>query len=401
MIEALQSQIKGMQNYATNMEKLSAAAVKSSDPNFKAIVKSIAEMGTDGAAYAQALVDAMNGDQQKFNEYLAMIGGEGSREEAQNNLAGVLTYVNNDFKTGMETGMEGAAHAFDKVFGGEKVKTGLQNFGNMILKSMQHEDTLVKKTNASAKSINTAFNGAGQNLKTTAKSSTDEAANYTTSTINGMILEPDVDKVVVSETVTGTAKAEITAGVSNVHGKVSKVTGGGTAGSAAKKDIEGKIDSLSGKVTTVSVAGSALSGIRSAISSFLQNNPVTAAIRAAVSGSSEHHADGGFTYKEQLSWLSEGDQPEVVIPLSTAKRQRALELYQETGQRLGVVRPTVSTMTIPQAGERVESIKFDAGKMYAACEAGARQGMENANIKIYIGEREAGRILRGMGVVFA
>ena len=401
MIEALQGQIKGMQNYATNMEKLSAAAVKSSDPNFKAVVKSIAEMGTDGAAYAQALVDAMNGDQQKFNEYLAMIGGEGSREEAQNNLAGVLTYVNNDFKTGMETGMEGAAQAFDKVFGGEKVKTGLQNFGDMILKSMQHEDTLVKKTNASAKSINTAFNGAGQNLKTTAKSSTDEAANYTTSTINGMILEPDVDKVVVPETVTGTAKAEITAGVSNVHGKVSKVTGGGTAGSAAKKDIEGKIDSLSGKVTTVSVAGGALSGIRSAISNFLQNNPVTAAIRAAVSGSTTEHADGGFTYREQLSWLSEGDQPEVVIPLSTAKRQRALELYQETGQRLGVVRPTVSTMTIPQAGERVESIKFDAGKIYAACEAGARQGMENANIKIYIGEREAGRILRGMGVAFA
>ena len=82
-------------------------------------------MGTDGAAYAEALVTAMNTDQEKFNEYLSMIGGEGSREEAQSNLANVLSYVNNDFKAGMETGMESAGAALDKVFSPEKIKTGM------------------------------------------------------------------------------------------------------------------------------------------------------------------------------------------------------------------------------------------------------------------------------------
>lgn len=48
------------------------------------------------------------------------------------------------------------------------------------------------------------------------------------------------------------------------------------------------------------------------------------------------HADGGFVNQEQLSWLAEGNNPEVVIPLSSAKRSRALSLYEQTGAALGV-----------------------------------------------------------------
>lgn len=398
LIDNLQGQIKGMRNYATNMETLSAAAAKSSDPNFKAVVKSIAEMGTDGAAYAEALVNAMNTDQEKFNEYLSMIGGEGSREEAQANLANVLSYVNNDFKTGMETGMEGAAQALGKVFSPDKMKTGMQNFGQMVLSSMQNEDNLVKKTNESATKINAAWNGAGQNLKNTSKSATDTASTYTQSTINGMNLKPEVKKVEVPTLVTDLAKQVITNNVSGIHGKISKVDGATSAGKAAKKDVEGQIDSMSGKVTSVSVAGGALSNVRSAISNFLANNPITTWIKANVT----KHAEGGFTYKEQLSWLSEGNQPEVVIPLSTAKRERAMELYQETGERLGVAQPTIATMNIPESSMNQDvRVRFDEAKMYAACAAGAKEGMESANIKIYIGDREAGRILRNMGVQFA
>lgn len=398
IIENLQGQIKGMRDYASNMKVLSEAAVKSSDPNFKAVVKSIADMGVDGAGYAQVLVDAMQNDKDKFNEYLSLIGGEGSREEAQSNLANVLSYVNNDFKTGMETGMEGAGAALDKVFSPEKIKTGMQNFGQMILTSMQNEDKLATKTTETAKKVNTAWNGAAQNLKDTSKSATDTATTYTETEINGMVLEPDVDKVVVPQTVTSSAKAEITSGVSNVHGNVSKVTGGAAAGKAAKTDIENKIDSMSGKVTSVSVSSGALSNIRSAVSNFLSNNPITAWINAHVT----KHAEGGFTNREQLSWLSEGNKPEVVIPLSTAKRSRAMQLYQETGERLGVAQPTVATINIPyEPAYGAYDLKFDAAKMYAAVAEGARKGISETTTTIMMGDREVARVLRNMGVQFA
>ena len=398
MIENLNGQIKGMRNYASNMETLSAAAAKSSDPNFKAVVQSIAEMGTDGAAYAEALVTAMNTDQEKFNEYLSMIGGEGSREEAQSNLANVLSYVNNDFKTGMETGMEGASAALDKVFSPDKIKTGMQNFGQMVLQSMQDEDKLVKKTGESATKVNAAWNGAGQNLKETSKSATDTASTYTQSTINGMNLKPEVKKVEVPTLVTDLAKQVITNNVSGIHGKISKVDGAGTAGSAAKTTIEGKIDSMSGKVTSVSVAGGALSNVRSAISTFLANNPITTWIKANVT----KHAEGGFTNREQLSWLSEGNQPEVVIPLSTAKRTRAMQLYQETGERLGVAQPTVATVNVPnETINGAFDLKFDAGKLYAAVAEGARKGISETKTTIMMGDREVARVLRDMGVQFA
>ena len=161
------------------------------------------------------------------------------------------------------------------------------------------------------------------------------------------------------------------------------------------------MNNMSGKVTNVSVSAGALSGLRTTISNFLQNNPLTAAIRAKLEAAG--HAEGGFTYKEQLSWLSEGNQPEVVIPLSAAKRDRALTLYEQTGQILGAATPYTATMSIPGGGASSGSVRvsFDAERMYAACAACAKQGMENADIRIYIGDREAGRILRNMGVQFA
>ena len=108
---------------------------------------------------------------------------------------------------------------------------------------------------------------------------------------------------------------------------------------------------------------------------------------------------GGFTYKEQLSWLSEGNQPEVVIPLAPAHRTEAMTLYRQTGEKLGVATYNQTYMQMPAASD--VSFTLDAQRIYDACAAGARDGMENADIKIYIGDREAGRILKGMGVKFA
>lgn len=49
-----------------------------------------------------------------------------------------------------------------------------------------------------------------------------------------------------------------------------------------------------------------------------------------------HYANGGFVDKEQLSWIAEGDKPEVVIPLDPGKRTRAMQLFAQTSELLGV-----------------------------------------------------------------
>ena len=392
----LQSQITGMNNYATNMQKLSAAAVKSSDPNFKALVKSVAAMGIGAAGEVDALVKAMETDQESFNEYVAMFGS--NYQTAIDNVAYVDSYVKNDFQTGIGKGMVAAKKSLDSVFGTGYMQKAARSFGDKIKTAMASSDQFSVNTQQNAQKINTAVNQSGTNLVNTAKTSTDAATTYTTTTINGMKLNPNVQKISVPKTVTQLARETITGSVQNIKGDVSQINGARAAGRDAKATAEAQMSSMSGKVTSVSVSSGALSNVRASISSFLANNPITTWIKAHVN--TTKHAAGGFTYKEQLSWLSEGDQPEVVIPLSSAHRSEAMTLYQQTGERLGIATPNRATMSVNSSSDNVR-ISFDAERLYAACAAGAKQGMENANIKIYVSEREAGRILRGMGVQFA
>lgn len=367
MRKNLKTQIEGMNNYADNMGKLSKAAVESSDPNFKALVQHLASMGIDAAGEVQTLVDAMENKPKLFNKYVAMFGED--YQTAIDNVAAIQTYVESDFTTGTQKGLVAVKNAFTNTFGKSGVQTVFQGFGKALINST--------------------------------KTSTDTATTYTTSKVNGMKLEPGVNKVQVPDTVIGLAKDTMNKGLDGVHGKVTKINGAGEAAKTAKTTAEGKLSTISGKVSKINVSSDALSSVRTSISNFLTNNPITTWIKAHISP--EKHADGGFTYTQQLSWLSEGNKPEVVIPLSSAKRQRALDLYQETGERLGVASPRIDTFSINDPTDETQNLRvqFDADKMYAACAAGAKSGMENADIRIYIGDREAGRILRNMGVAFA
>lgn len=392
----LQSQITGMQKYNSNMQKLTKAAVDSNDPNFKAFVKSLEEMGIGAAGEVDLIVKAMEDGSGDFNEILSLFGSE---QAEMDGLAETLAYVENDFTTPMDTLMTKAAGSLGKVFGDDTMKKGLKNFGGLVMGAVKENQKLEESASKTGKSVENTVDKAGKNLETTASTSSQSAKSSIEGEVGKADPKPEVKKVEVPKTVTDLAKSTITKSVNNVHGEVTKVDGGATAGKAAKSDIEGKIDNMSGKVTSVSVASGALSNIRTAISNFLQNNPITAAIKAAVT----KHAEGGFTYKQQLSWLSEGNQPEVVIPLASSKRARAMELYQETGQRLGVATPYTETMTMTQrdSGQTGVKVSFDTERLYAACAAGAKEGIENSHISIYVGEREVGRVMRGMGVVFA
>lgn len=370
MEKNLDSQIKGMQDYATNMGKLSKAAVKSSDPNFKAFVQALNEMGIGAAGEVQTLVNMMENEPERFNAYVAKFGE--NRQEAIDNVAGISTYIQNDFTNGIGMGLIAATGAFDKAFSKEQ----FQKLGKNILQFAQNS---------------------GKTIENSAKTSSKNASNTIETEINNTDPEPTVQKVEVPEKVITDTKNNINTGISALKGNVSAIATAAAA-SAAKTKIEGKIDSLSGTVTSVSVSQGALSNIKSAISGFLQNNPVTAWINANVLGKK---ADGGFTYREHLTWISEGNKPEVVIPLSSEKRDRAMSLYQQTGEILGVASPNVQSYTVPGGTTDRVKVSFNAERMYEAVAAGAKSGMENANISIYIDNREAGRILKGMGVAFA
>lgn len=397
MEKNLKSQITGMRNYATNMGKLSKAAVTSSDPNFKAFVQAVSEMGIGAAGEVETLVSMMENEPEKFNEYIRMFGED--YQTAIDNVAGITTYIQSDFTNGIGAGMLAAKQSLDTVFGKNAFQNGMKNFGNMVMGAVQKNKELEASAKQTGKSAETAAKNAGDTLKASADTSSKSAKTSIETNVGGANPKPEVKKVEVPKLVTDLAKQTIQNNVSNVHGNISKVNGASSAGSAAKSTIEGKLDSMSGKVTSVSVASSALTNIRSAVSNFLSNNPITAWIKANVT----KHAEGGFTYHEQLSWLSEGNQPEVVIPLASSKRARAMELYQETGQRLGVATPYTETMTMTQreSGPTGVKVSFDTERLYAACAAGAKEGIENSNISIYVDEREVGRVMRGMGVVFA
>ena len=65
---------------------------------------------------------------------------------------------------------------------------------------------------------------------------------------------------------------------------------------------------------------------------------------------------------------------------------------------------TIIPVILPLMGEISNSLfifNIDAEKLYAAVAEGAAAGMENANVRIYWNDREAGRIMRDMGVQFA
>ena len=49
-----------------------------------------------------------------------------------------------------------------------------------------------------------------------------------------------------------------------------------------------------------------------------------------------HNAAGGIVQGKQLSWLAEEGWPEAVIPFDPARRKRAISLWEQTGEKLGV-----------------------------------------------------------------
>ena len=142
-------------------------------------------------------------------------------------------------------------------------------------------------------------------------------------------------------------------------GYVKQVDGGDQAAMNAAGQMT-KIISvpMQGKVDRVEGAESAARDARSVMQSFLDNHPIIASVVERVTGGRVGgHADGGFVEQKQLSWLAE-EGAEVVIPLSAAKRGRAMDLYEQTGNILGV-----GSAVIPSGGNNTNITRNYGGNV--------------------------------------
>ena len=245
-----------------------------------------------------------------------------------------------------------------------RVKTNATNIVNSLFGLADEAGKAGQKTGAN---LEAGYAG----LEGTAKTAAEKASKASKEVIDNTEYDPKVDKVDVPESVT----------------------------KAAQTNIETNLKPTI-KVSSFSISD-ALTSARNAMQNFFNNNPITAILR---SGGVTKHEYGGFTDEEQLSWLSEGNKPEVVIPLSSSLRGRALDLFSQTGDILGVdtIPKERGSITMPVNPYTAPSeLKFDTEKLYEAIAQGAAAGRESANVKIYWNDREAGRIMRDMGVQFA
>ena len=401
ILENLNSQITGMTNYNSNMEKLTAAAVASNDPNFKAFVKAVSEMGIGAAGHVQALVDAMENDKGTFNEIVSSFDMfESTKERSANNTA----YIANDFQTKAQTIQNAWTGALKKI-GSSETFTKLKEAAKVTAANMKKEgDGVAVSATTNSNRTKLTWGAAYLSMYQSAQTTTAQTVSTTQTSINGMKLNPKISSIGVPVAVTSEAKATAQSRLDNMRGRLEKIEGAGSAASAAKQTASAGLQNIKGTME-ISNATSAAEKARSAIQNLFNNNPITSIIRT-VTQNVEKHAMGGIVEDESISWLAEGNNAEAVIPLE-AHRARALSLYDQVGTILGVNRATApqATVSMPvnENGYAATStpVSFDTDSLFAAVASAAKSGMESANVRIYWDGREAGRIMKDMGVQFA
>lgn len=213
--------------------------------------------------------------------------------------------------------------------------------------------TMETMAQGGAENINKAAE-AYANISTNAETAGQKAEEATQKTLQSfdgiqqsVIKAPTFDQEDAAQKATTTTQTmQNTFTQNQFTGYVKQVDGGDQAAMNAAGQMTKIIQvPMQGKVDRVDGAESAASAARSVMQSFLDNHPIIASVVERVTGGRiGGHADGGFVEEKQLSWLAE-EGAEVVIPLSAAKRGRAMDLYEQTGNILGV-----GSAVIPSGG---------------------------------------------------
>lgn len=366
----LKQQNADLKAYTENLAFIEKAALESGNENASGFVKYLHQVGIDGAAEVAAIAeDLRNGGTTMYE----IMDEWGNNNALSDNIA----------KT--------AADAQVVI---ERDMFGLVKIGNDKLKELGGAavaDVVTKGLTGLAGKITTAYTDA-QNA---ALKSTDTWVGRIQETINQKKISANLHALNVK-----TASQEAVP-------RIEKYASGGTADLAsvavkaaatvARTNLTNYMYGIGGVVTSVAWQ-SAASSAWNLIYNFFANNPISVAIKTIVSGlTGKGYATGGIVTKEHVARVAEGNKPEAIIPLAPESRARAMTLYQQVGTILRADSVGRQSASVPLPS--TPGLDLDA--LYSAVAAGAAEGLENANVRIYWDGREAGRIMRNMGVQFA
>lgn len=201
-----------------------------------------------------------------------------------------------------------------------------------------------------------------------------------------------------------TAKGTVENTLSNMKGVLGSIGNVASAASHAVSTGNSRLR-FTGHLSEITGAANAAASAKANAQAWLNGHPATLPVYSKTMNTIHPYANGGFITQEQIATVGEHNDPEVIIPLSTSKRARALSLFEQAGEILGVKAPDVKVKEQKVPNVRVPQPEpaplIDYNALYSAVATAARQGLQSANIKVYWNGREAGRIMRDMGVQFA
>lgn len=356
-----ESRRQAITNYAENLDKLMKWAEDSGSQTAKDYVAAIAEMGMGAAEEVEVLANAANEDLTFLAEqnYEATVSAKWAGE----NAAKAANNFRTEEQTKFNTFASNISNAINTKMGDNKIWNNFKANANAALKSQK--DTW-SKTELPAKvsvGIPTA----------------QELFGKKTAIQNGI----------------GTPKTNVSVGI----------PGNGTL-QELRRQVVKPFQGLTAKVA-VSVTGAAQAG-RDAASTIKRNaGTVYVPVAAKYSSAARPYATGGFVDEPTYTLTGEAG-PEVVIPLSSQMRTRALDLYEQTGEILGMNKASVgmTSISLPDVQDQTISILskqagIDFDKLYTVVATAARYGIMSANIRLISKDREVARTLRDMGVQFA
>ena len=355
------SRRQAISDYAENLDKLIQWAEQSGSQAAKDYVAAIAEMGMGAAEEVAVLANSANED-------LTWLAEQNYEATVSANFAGErAAYAMNDFMTVQQ--VKFAAFAYN-----------ISNSINTKLSDNKIWNTFKANSKAALDGQKTYWSSNSPTTKVTVNTPTAKELFGKGQTIQKGI---------------GTPKTNVSVGIP-----------GNDTLQELRRQVVKPFQGLTAKVA-VSVTGAAQAG-RDAASTIKRNaGTVYVPVAAKYQNAARPYAAGGIVDTPTYSLVGEAG-PEAIIPLSSVMRSRALDLYEETGEILGMSSKTPGTasVSLPDREDKTLSIlskqkDIDFDKLYEVVALAARYGIMSANIKLVAKDREVARSLKDMGVMFA
>lgn len=349
-------------DYADNLQKLMQRAEQSGSETVKAYAAKVSEMGMASAEELAAIVNATDEQLQELADadYRAELHMDFASEETAYALNGFMTEEEKAFATF-----------------GSALSTNLSNaIGNSKI---------------------------WNNFKTNSKNALDGQKTYWKNNSPEAKVSVSIPD---SKTLFG-KKTAIQKGIGTPNTNVSVSVPGNDTLQSLKRQVVKPFQGLTATIA-INTKGASDAGRAAARSIKAAAGTVYIPVAASRTGSAARpYAIGGFVDEPTYSLVGEAG-PEVVIPLSSPMRSRALDLYEETGEILGMSSktPGMASVSLPDRQDQTISILskqkgIDFDKLYTVVATAARYGIMSANIRLISKDREVARTLRDMGVQFA